>query len=221
MKSIKLIDLGVIDYEEAWKNQSNIFEGVKSGDMDDTLILCEHPHVYTLGKSGESSNILVTEEFLSTIGAKLYNVDRGGDITYHGFGQLVGYPILNIDNYSLTLKGYINLLEEAVIRSVAHFNIQSKRVDGATGVWCNNRGEDVKICAIGVKASRKVTMHGFALNVNTDLSYFNHINPCGFTEKGVASIKSLTGDDRDVELQQVKEFFIKEFSLLLGVEIKK
>lgn len=219
MKSIRLIDKGVVDYKEAWDCQLVYFSDIQNNCSEDVLMLCEHPHVYTLGKNGYRENMLVSDAFLESIDATYYKVDRGGDITYHGFGQIVGYPIINLNNFSLTLKSYINTLEQAVINTVLHYGIKCERLEGATGVWYLGGEIDKKICAIGVKASRFVTMHGFALNVNTDLDYFKYINPCGFVEKGVTSLKELTGRD-DIDLNEVKEIFCREFASLICAEIK-
>ncbi len=206
-------DKGVVDYLQAWECQKKIFQEVLSGVSPDTVIFCEHPHVYTLGKSGRERNMLVDSAFLKRIGAAFYRTDRGGDITYHGYGQLVGYPILNLSHYGLSLKAYVALLEEAVIRVLERFGVTGKRMEGATGVWIGTGSSEKKICAIGVRASRYVTMHGFALNVNTDLSYFNHINPCGFTDRGVTSLQQLL--EREVDMEVVKRFFREAFSRLL------
>ncbi|MFI3268371.1 MAG: lipoyl(octanoyl) transferase LipB [Rikenellaceae bacterium] len=220
MRSIRLEDKGVVDYKEAWDAQSVHFNKIQEGCGEDVLMICEHPHVYTLGKNGYRENMLVSDSFLESIGATYYKVDRGGDITYHGYGQIVGYPIINLSNFSLNLKGYINILEEAVIKTVLRFGIKCERLEGATGVWYRGGDVDRKICAIGVKASRFVTMHGFALNVNTNLDYFRHINPCGFVEKGVTSLRELTGG-HEIDMNEVKTVFCNEFSSLLGAEIKK
>ncbi|MFI3263282.1 MAG: lipoyl(octanoyl) transferase LipB [Rikenellaceae bacterium] len=220
MRSIRLEDKGVVDYKEAWEVQSDYFNKIQEGSGEDVLMLCEHPHVYTLGKNGCRENMLVTDSFLDSIGATYYKVDRGGDITYHGYGQIVGYPIINLSNFSLNLKGYINILEEAVIKTVSHYNIECERLDNATGVWYRGGNVDKKICAIGVRASRFVTMHGFALNVNTNLDYFKYINPCGFVEKGVTSLNELIGV-KEVDMEEVKMIFCNEFSSLIGAEIKK
>ncbi len=191
------VDWGSIDYPQAWQKQEvlfqNIIEAKKNGaDTShlEQLILCEHPHVYTLGKSGDSHNLLVNNAFLKSINATFFKIDRGGDITYHGPGQIVGYPILDLENHTLSLKNYIYQMEEAIILTLAYFGIVSTRLSGATGVWLDaSTATARKICAIGVKASRFVTMHGFALNVNTDLHYFGYINPCGFINKGVTSMQ--------------------------------
>ena len=166
-----------------------------------TLIFVEHPHVYTLGKSGSENNLLLDYIQLQAKEASFYRIDRGGDITYHGPGQIVGYPIFDLEVIKIGLKDYIYRLEEAIIRTVGEFGIQASRLEGGTGVWLDPEinGKARKICAIGVKASRYVTMHGFAFNVNTDLTYFNNINPCGFTDKGVTSLEKELGGMQDIE----------------------
>ncbi len=210
MDNIKVVDKGVIDYREAWDFQTELFNSIiKKEEESDYLILCEHPHVYTLGRNGEANNLLINEAFLERIGAKFYKIDRGGDITYHGYGQLVGYPILNLNHFDLSIKRYVELLEQSVINTIAHFGVKGERISGATGVWVCNGGKEEKISAIGVRASRYVTMHGFSLNVNTNLEYFNYINPCGFTTKGVTSLEALCGDK--VEMMDVKRIYIEEF----------
>lgn len=190
---------GQIAYRDAWHRQSVLFEQLIAAKLQHTsycnlLVFCEHPHVYTLGRHGKASNMLLNEEQLCHIQAELFQTDRGGDITYHGPGQVVCYPILNLEDFHLGLKEYIHLLEEAVIRVCAGYGIKGERVDGATGVWLAvGTPEERKICAIGVRSSHYVTMHGLALNVNTDLRYFSYIHPCGFTDKGVTSIAKEVG----------------------------
>jgi lipoyl(octanoyl) transferase len=210
---MKFTDWQTIDYKIAWNKQEALFqeiiqtkkEGKNTRDLE-TVFLCEHPHVYTLGKNGQANNLLIHEDFLRKIDATFYKIDRGGDITYHGPGQLVGYPILDLDNHGGSLKMYIYKMEEAIIQILAHFGIQSARLEGATGVWVEgNTIMARKICAIGVRASRFVTMHGFALNVNTDLTYFNYINPCGFRDKGVTSMQKELG--KPVDMTEVKRAF--------------
>jgi len=195
-------DLGNRDYKETWDYQERFFNvkvkeksGKDSSITPDRLIFVEHNHVYTLGKSGSEQNLLLDYIQLKAKDAVFYRTDRGGDITYHGPGQLVGYPIFDLEEMGIGLKEYINLLEESVIQCIHRYGITGERLNGATGVWIEsgNAQKARKICAIGVRASRYVTMHGFALNVNTDLSYFDHINPCGFTDKGVTSIARETG----------------------------
>jgi lipoyl(octanoyl) transferase len=159
------------------------------------LILCEHPHVYTLGKSGKESNLLINEEMLKKIGAQFYRTSRGGDITYHGPGQVVGYPVFDLESMNIRVKEYIWLLEQSVISFLSSYKLDARRLEGATGVWLDPDipGKARKICSIGVRISRYVTMHGFALNINTDLKYFRYINPCGFNDKDVTSLQKETG----------------------------
>jgi len=214
---MKFIDWKIIDYQDALSKQENLFQQIiqtkKEGKETrylETVFLCEHPHVYTLGKNGEVNNLLINEEFLGQIGATFYKIDRGGDITYHGPGQLVGYPILDLENRDGSLKGYIYKMEEVIIQTLAHFGISSARLEGATGVWLDGNTKTArKICAIGVRASRFVTMHGFALNVNTDLTYFNYINPCGFVDKGVTSMQKEL--KKQIDMNEVKAVFQKKF----------
>ncbi len=194
MNNIEIKELGIIDYEEAWNLQKKLLNNLveakrlgKEGEMK--ILLLEHPHVYTLGMNGDKANILFNDELLERIGAKYYKIERGGDITYHGFGQLVGYPIIDLERFNIGIKEYIWRLEEAVIRTIAHYGISGSRFQGTVGVWIeSDASEPRKICAIGVKVSRFVTMHGFALNVSTDLNYYRYINPCGFKDRGVTSI---------------------------------
>ena len=185
-----------------------------------TLLMVEHPPVYTLGKSGHAENLLIGRETLERLGARFYHIDRGGDITFHGPGQLVVYPILDLERLGIGLRDYIDALEEAVIRTVAEYGIAAGRIAGASGVWIDPAGRRPrKICAIGVRSSRYVTMHGLALNVSTDLGWFSRINPCGFTDRGVASIASETG--REVPMDDVKKQVVKFLSVELNVEIYK
>lgn len=215
---MRLADWQTIDYQAAWTQQQTLFnaliEAKRAGsDTSDlqTLVLCEHPHVYTLGRSGKEANLLISNELLQKIGASFYHIDRGGDITYHGPGQLVGYPILDLEQQRLSLKGYIFTLEAIIIDLLRDFGIVGERLAGATGVWIEPHSTQArKICAIGVRASRFVTMHGFALNVNTDLSYFNHINPCGFVDKGVTSIAKEC--QQLIDIQEVKKKLIAQFN---------
>lgn len=221
MHNPDFIDWGTIEYAQAWHQQEEIFNKIletkKLGQPTEALqkvILCEHPHVYTLGKSGAENNLLVNQAFLDSIKATFFKTNRGGDITYHGPGQLVGYPILDLENYHLGLKDYVHLIEESIIQTIAEYGIVGTRLEGATGVWLDvGTSQARKICAIGVKASRYVTMHGYALNVNTDLSYFNHINPCGFVDKGVTSIQKEL--QKEVAMSEVKRVFERCFVELL------
>ena len=207
-------DVGRKDYKETWDYQTDIFtrllDSKKPGTLaaesgmnilPGTFIFVEHPHVYTLGKSGSENNLLLDFIQLKAKDASFYRIDRGGDITYHGPGQIVGYPIFDLEVIKVGLKEYIYRLEEAIIKTVNEFDITASRLEGGTGVWIDPdiAGKARKICAIGVKASRYVTMHGFAFNVNTDLAYFKNINPCGFTDKGVTSLEKELGAKQDFE----------------------
>ncbi|TLX72139.1 lipoyl(octanoyl) transferase LipB [Labilibacter sediminis] len=228
-------DLDLIEYKEAWEFQESKFNAIINTKLYNRshpdefkalthhLIFCEHPNVYTLGKSGQVNNLLINDAFLKQINATYYKSNRGGDITYHGPGQIVGYPIFDLEEMGLTVKSYIHLLEESIINCIADYGLQGSRLDGATGVWLDKDvpGKARKICAIGVKASRYVSMHGFALNVNTDLSYFNHINPCGFVDKGVTSLKKELG--RELDFKEVKnkllDHIIKVFKLNISSKV--
>ena len=226
MQQVIFEDLGLIDYKKAWDYQEVQFEKVMqhklaaNGDLH-YLLFCEHPHVYTLGKSGEGSNLLISDEMLKRIEATYYRINRGGDITYHGPGQIVVYPIFNLEAFGITLKDYIHKLEEIIIQFLISYNIQATRLEGATGVWLDVgvKGRERKICAIGVRASRFVTMHGLAFNINTNLNYFGYINPCGFVDKGVTSMQVELG--KQIEMSAVKSkleiLFAKEF----GFDYKK
>lgn len=212
---MNFIDWGLIRYEEAWEKQHELFNTIIQNKIEniptsslETIIFCEHPHVYTLGKSGNADNLLVSSEFLKSTGAEFFHIDRGGDITYHGPGQIVGYPILDLENHAISLKEYIRLMEECIIQTLKEYGINAHRLAGATGVWLDPELSSArKICAIGVKASRFVTMHGFALNVNTNLDFFNYINPCGFVNKGVTSMQKELGESVDID--EVKEKLAK------------
>ena len=217
-------DLGTIDYKRAWDYQEEIFNNIIAAKINNKeknpnrLIFCEHLHVYTLGKSGTQSNLLISDELLKKIGATFYKNNRGGDITYHGAGQIVGYPIFDLEDMKLGIKDYVNLLEEVIIKSIAGLSIESSRLEGATGVWLDADSPKArKICAIGVRASRYVTMHGFALNVNTNLDYFSYINPCGFVDKGVTSIEKELNTKQD--MNKIKELLLKNMESVFGVEI--
>lgn len=214
-------DLGRIDYPEALKVQTEAFEALlrakASGEERvNTLFFCEHNPVLTLGKSGKEANLLVSEAYLKQSGIEYFHVNRGGDITYHGPGQITGYPVFDLDFWHLGLKQYIYLLEEVIIRFLALYGIEGERLEGATGVWIEPHvpGKARKICAIGVKSSHFVTMHGFALNINTDLRKFALINPCGFTNKGVASLAGELGREQDFELAKARlsDLFLQQFT---------
>jgi lipoyl(octanoyl) transferase len=224
MEKVNYKDLGLIEYKEAWDYQEQRFKEVMDGKLNKTyedghLLFCEHPHVFTLGKSGEEENFLIHEDLLKQIKATYFQTNRGGDITYHGPGQLVGYPIIDLEKFKIPLRDYIYKLEESIIKTIAEYGIEGHHYDGATGVWLD---VDVphktrKICAIGVKASRFITMHGFALNVNTNLNYFEYINPCGFTDKGVTSIEKELG--HKVDFEETKQFAKKYLSEVFGMEL--
>lgn len=217
---LEIIDWNQVPYTEGWNRQTVLFDEIVAAKRAGTsyvnhIVFCEHPHVYTLGRSGKEANMLLGEEQLQRIGATLYHIDRGGDITYHGPGQQVCYPILNLEEFGLGLKEYVHLLEEAVIGVCASYGIEAGCVDKATGVWLDgDTSRARKICAIGVRSSHYVTMHGLALNVNTDLRYFSYINPCGFVDKGVTSLQHELG--REVSMAEVKERLGKELFRLLG-----
>lgn len=199
------VNWGMIPYAEAWDEQERWFDELVEAKMEgkpyvNRIVFCQHPPVYTLGKCGKEKNMLLSDSQLKALGATLYHIDRGGDITYHGPGQLVCYPIINLEEFDLGLKQYVHLLEEAVMRVCSFYKIKSGRVEGATGVWLDgDKPAARKICAIGVRSSHFVTMHGLAFNVNTDLRYFSYINPCGFVDKGVTSVRKETGREIDME----------------------
>jgi lipoyl(octanoyl) transferase len=225
-------DLGLIDYKQAWDYQTSLFNEIletKSRNRSvpekenqltpNYLLFCEHPPVYTLGKSGKEENLLIKKEDLPSIHASYYHINRGGDITYHGPGQLVVYPVMDLENFFTDIHRYMRLLEEAVIRTCDEFQIQAGRIDGLTGVWIDfeNTTTARKICALGVKTSRWVTMHGLAFNINTDLSYFNHIVPCGIEDKAVTSLAHELGYTVDMNLikQKIKLHLSRLFEMQL------
>lgn len=202
-------DLGIIEYACAWEYQQELFDKAMSEKQHgrlagNTLLFCEHPHTITLGKHGKEDNVLFASKFLEERGVALFRIDRGGDVTYHGPGQVVGYPIFDLETFGIGLRQYIHNVEEVIIRLLAMYDIRASRLEGAAGVWLDvdKPASTRKIAAIGVRCSRFVTMHGFAFNVNTDLSYFNLINPCGFVDKGVTSMERELG--RRVDQEEVK-----------------
>ena len=206
MESFSYQDLGRIVYAKALDIQTEKFNALlaakaKGGKGRNELLFCEHDPVLTIGKSGKDSNLLISEARLQALGVSYYHINRGGDITYHGPGQITGYPIFDLETWHIGLKQYIYRLEETIIRFLALYGLKGERLEGATGVWLDPfvAGKARKICAIGVKSSRFVTMHGFALNINTDLNYFSLINPCGFTDKGVTSLAKELGKEQDFE----------------------
>lgn len=214
---IEVIDKGLIDYAEARELQLSLFNkaladkkaGIKPAQY---FIVCEHPPVYTIGKSGSEENILLNETML---GAPVYKIERGGDVTFHGRGQIVGYPIVDLEQINIGLKQYIETLEEVIIEVIAAYGLNGERISTASGVWLDKGTSEVrKICALGVRASRHITMHGFAFNVNTDLSWFQKINPCGFTDKGVTSLAKELKSEQD--FGKVKKEVIEKFLELFG-----
>ncbi|WP_460615000.1 lipoyl(octanoyl) transferase LipB [Hymenobacter seoulensis] len=227
--------LGLVEYQPTWDLQEQLLAdtlavkvrnrqaqeaGLPLEATANYLLLCEHPHVYTLGKSGKPEHLLLDEAGLAAHAASFHRINRGGDITYHGPGQLVGYPILDLDNFFTDIHRYLRILEEAVILTLADYGVRAGRIDGLTGVWLDfeeGAANPRKICAMGVKCSRWVTMHGFALNVSTDLSYFGHIVPCGITDKAVTSLEKELG--RPVSVTDVQERLLPHLAQLLGAEL--
>lgn len=231
-KKTKFINLGLIDYQKGWDYQERLFLDtvnlkIQNRSLDTNqqietpnyLIFCSHPHVYTLGKSGDENHLLLNESGLSDKNASFYKINRGGDITYHGPGQIVGYPILDLDNFFTDIHKYLRYLEEAVILTLADYNILGGRIDGLTGVWVDfdNPSKARKICALGVKTSRWVTMHGFAFNVNTDLSYFGNIIPCGIDDKAVTSLENELGEKP--EMTEVEEKLMGHLAQLFEMDL--
>lgn len=207
MATVLFEDWGYIEYAAAWETQqqrlNDVLAARESGRALNYLVFCTHPHVYTLGRHGDEHNLLLNRLQLMANDATFHKVDRGGDITYHGPGQIVGYPIFDLYDWNIGVKEYVHRLEQSIIDTLAQYGVVGERLDGATGVWLDTGTPRArKICAIGVKVSRHVTMHGFAFNVNTDLKYFNFINPCGFTDKGVTSLSKELG--REMDMDEVK-----------------
>ena len=231
-KIVEVQDLGKKDYKDTWDYQEELFKHIldikvknrrEQADLQtpNYLLYVEHPHVYTLGKSGDVSNLLINEQQLQEKGATFYKINRGGDITYHGPGQIVGYPILDLDNFFTDIHKYLRLLEEMVILTLAEYGISGSRSQGETGVWIDAGTPFArKICAMGVRASRWVTMHGFAFNINADLGYFDNIIPCGINDKAVTSLNVELGKS-EVDLEEVKEKLLLHFSTLFEAELKK
>lgn len=228
-KKVQVQDLGTKDYKESWEYQETVFKAIVDTkiknrreaanlETENHFIFVEHPHVYTLGKSGSFDNMLLNEEQLAAKGATFYKINRGGDITYHGPGQIVGYPILDLENFFTDIHKYLRLLEEAIILTLSEYGLESGRSDGETGVWLGVGTPFArKICAMGVRASRWVTMHGFALNVNADLGYFDNIIPCGIRGKAVTSMHAELGKETPVE--EVKSKILNHFSNLFEAEL--
>ncbi|PWJ56630.1 lipoyl(octanoyl) transferase [Dyadobacter jejuensis] len=230
-KKVTFQDLGVIDYQQAWDLQEKIFAdtiSIKTGNRGlapedqrptpNHLLFCQHPHVYTLGKSGKSEHLLLDEATLSQKHATFYKINRGGDITYHGPGQLIAYPILDLDNFFTDIHKYLRFMEEAVIRTLAVYGLVAGRIEGLTGVWLDpvEQINPRKICALGVKTSRWVTMHGLALNVNTDLSYFGNIVPCGISDKAVTSLQRELG--HEIDLTEISTILKNQLGILFEMQ---
>jgi lipoyl(octanoyl) transferase len=231
-KKVRFEELGLVDYQQAWdyqekllaenvalKAQNRILSPEQQQTTTNHLLFCQHPHVYTLGKSGHLENLLLSETQLNEVNATFYKINRGGDITYHGPGQLVGYPILDLENFFTDIHRYMRTLEEGIIRTCAEYGLSAGRIDGLTGVWLDfeTQQNPRKICALGVKCSRWVTMHGFAFNVNTDLSYFGNIVPCGITDKAVTSLQQELG--REIPLPEVAEKLRRHLVDLFAMEL--
>lgn len=232
MRQVHFHDWGLVDYAEAWDRQTRLFQATIDRKIanrekpveeqlatEDHLVFCEHPHVYTLGKSGKQGHLLLNEDGLREKGVQFFPIDRGGDITYHGPGQLVGYPIFDLDHHFTDIHRFLRTLEEAVLGTLEVYGIKGGRIDGLTGVWldADQPAKARKICAFGIRASRWVTMHGFAFNVNTDLSYFNNIVPCGIADKGVTSLAAELG--RPVDMAEVKARLRIELGDLFDVDL--
>lgn len=228
-KTVKLEDLGLKDFKDTWDYQETLFKAILDTkiknrredaglETNNHFLFVEHPHVYTLGKSGDLSNLLLSEDQLKEKGATFYKINRGGDITYHGPGQIVGYPILDLDNFFTDIHKYLRFLEEMIILTLAEYGLKAERSPGETGVWLDVGTPFArKICAMGVRASRWVTMHGFALNVNADLGYFDNIIPCGIRGKAVTSLNNELGMDK-VDEEEVKQKLLKHFAVLFEAE---
>tara|TARA_Y200000002_G_scaffold57588_2_gene42890 strand:+ start:4065 stop:4772 length:708 start_codon:yes stop_codon:yes gene_type:complete len=230
LTGVHFMDLGLIEYQKCWDFQTKLFDETvqlkirnrktpqKLISTKNHLIFCEHPHVYTLGKSGDESNLLINQKEQKVKKVTFFKTNRGGDITYHGPGQLVVYPILDLDYFFSDIHKYLRYLEESVMMTLKDYGIIAKRLDGLTGVWvANENGVDRKICAIGVKSSRWVTMHGIGFNINSDLSYFNNIIPCGIEDKSVTSLQKELG--REVDMNELKNRFKNNFSSIFKVEL--
>jgi lipoyl(octanoyl) transferase len=216
---MRLLILGLTPYRDAWQIQRELFHGVIADEQDDTLILVEHPPVYTFGRGADRSNFLLSDERLREIDAETFEIERGGDVTYHGPGQIVGYPILNLAHFKEDLGWYLRAIEEVIVTVLAGSGIAGSRVPGRTGVWVGDVGREEKICAIGVHASRWCTMHGFAFNVNTDLGYFQHIIPCGISDRGVTSMQKIMGAPQP--MAEIRERVVQAFETVFEVECRE
>lgn len=222
-------DLGVLSYEDSWEHQKTIFDNIisqkiknrtlkKKNKTDNYLLIVEHKPIFTIGKSGDTSNLLLDTKQLKSKNIEFKKINRGGDITFHGSGQVVGYPILDLDNFFTDIGQYLRTLEEVIISAIGFFGLKGYRINGETGVWVKDKlNSDKKICAFGIKASRWVTMHGFALNVNTDLKYFDYIVPCGISDKGVTSLEETL--NKKITTKMVKQKIYENFARLFNAEL--
>jgi len=231
MKNNRVVvkDLGVLSYEDSWEHQKTIFDNIisqkiknrtlkKKNKTDNYLLIVEHKPIFTIGKSGDTSNLLLDTKQLKSKNIEFKKINRGGDITFHGSGQVVGYPILDLDNFFTDIGQYLRTLEEVIISAIGFFGLKGYRIDGETGVWVKDKlNSDKKICAFGIKASRWVTMHGFALNVNTDLKYFDYIVPCGISDKGVTSLEETL--NKKITTKMVKQKIYENFARLFNAEL--
>lgn len=231
MKNNRIVvkDLGVLSYEDSWEHQKTIFENIisqkiknrtlkKKNKTDNYLLIVEHKPIFTIGKSGDTSNLLLNKKQLKSKNIEFKKINRGGDITFHGSGQVVGYPILDLDNFFTDIGQYLRTLEEVIISAIGFFGLKGYRINGETGVWVKDKlNSDKKICAFGIKASRWVTMHGFALNVNTDLKYFDYIVPCGISDKGVTSLEETL--NKKITTKMVKQKIYENFARLFNAEL--
>ena len=212
IRKLVYCDLGLIDYKDAWDLQKSVHQLRVENKIDDVFFLLEHPHTYTLGKTADKENLISEKKYLDENKISVYDIDRGGDITYHGPGQIVGYPIISLTNWQQDTHKYLRALEEVIIKVCAEYDLDGSRVDKYTGVWLDDR----KICAIGIKVSRWITMHGFAFNVNTDLKLFNGIIPCGITDKDVTSLNREL--KKEISLSEVKEKIIHHFDVIFNYD---
>ena len=222
-------DLGVLSYKDSWEHQKTIFDNIisqkiknralkKKNKTDNYLLIVDHKPIFTIGKSGDTSNLLLDTKQLKSKNIEFKKINRGGDITFHGSGQVVGYPILDLDNFFTDIGQYLRTLEEVIISAIGFFGLKGYRIDGETGVWVKDKlNSDKKICAFGIKASRWVTMHGFALNVNTDLKYFDYIVPCGISDKGVTSLEEIL--NKKITTKMVKQKIYENFARLFNAEL--
>jgi lipoyl(octanoyl) transferase len=218
LNTCHIVELGLIVYTEAWALQKRLVAARKAGAIEDVLLLCEHPHVITLGRNGNRGHLLASEHVLKQKGVELHATDRGGDVTYHGPGQLVGYPILNLGAIRRDVVWYVRMLEEAMIRATAEFGVSAGRVEGKTGIWVKNNITEEKLAAIGVHISRWVTSHGFAYNVSTDLRYFDLIVPCGIADREPTSLEKILG--LSIESKEVAPRLVKHFGEVFGLQMK-